>query len=131
MSRLANECSNILKHRTDVWSSEHELGQAYFDDAGRKHPSIGLPIVAYEVTLSLQRLLKKYGSVLRAEWDQIVDILMRLRSFLSRIALDKREQSPETQDYGEEHFDDERTSGSSKHHDGNQGYFQESSHSAQ
>eukprot|EP00736_Rhodelphis_marinus_P004723 Rmarinus@m.3964 len=38
-------------------------------------------VVAYEVVLSLHRLVKKYGESLHQEWDVIMDMLLALRFF--------------------------------------------------
>jgi hypothetical protein len=46
--------------------------------------SLGNPLIAYEVLLSVRRLLRKFGERLRSEWDVIFPILFKCTQFLSK-----------------------------------------------
>lgn len=43
-------------------------------------------VVVYEIVLSLQRLLKKYGSALVVEWDTVLQMMLKLKVWLSAAA---------------------------------------------
>ena len=49
------------------------------------------PVVVFEVILSVQRLIKKFGEVMRVEWDIVLEILAQLRPWLSDLEMKKTE----------------------------------------